>query len=738
MGTFVDKAQPSLGSAPRKPVSSDPFSVVRVPDADSILYLQRTVGNQAVLRLLKTRTSAAESLPRVKTTQPAHGPNRAAPASKPLHPLQTKLVVNTPGDVFEQEADRIAEQVVGMPEPRLQRACACGGECSECQAQQLERAPERLQPMSVESGDAGEAVAPPIVGEVLRSPGQPLDPVTRAFFEPRFGHGFDQVRVHTDAAAYESAEAVGAHAYTVGHQIVFGEGQYAPGTSDGTKLIAHELTHVVQQGASSKATAQVDRAEEDGGGVGDGLFNPRIAPRSIARSFASLPSTMSLQRQPKTTPVRVDATGWSAFWQLRQGGGSSGAVVYEYTAQAMREPPDVNDVKKPGQTFEINLPLLIYPPSTLDLPKIDIFVFFHGMRATYEEGTNRQKSQGSEPIALWSHLKEAVAGTDRLGIAPQAPATWGLDRTGTKWVPTTAQWNEALGKVGFEGLINIALDRLTSDLGLDIPLVPGEIHVAGHSAGGKGIIEATSRDAGAKSFADQVQDVTLQDAGYGFSHWDHVVDWFLDGSPGKTVRVLVSQDEGGTPDAPGSTRSVLSSSFNVDKINASIKKKAKSDTLDAAAVAVPKPEDQKPRPGGFVLESQLVVNNKKTGGTQATILVFFAPGGGHYETVTASMGAAAAAGAKTTTDFLDEAKPGNYRVISSEAEVFKDEALSEHIPQDKKASKLVLPRDAVVEVISMELKKPGKKDTGTQPYIANVKTADGVVGWMRMSSLAGQ
>jgi hypothetical protein len=137
------------------------------------------------------------------------------------------------------------------------------------------------------------------------------------------------------------------------------------------------------------------------------------------------------------------------------------------------------------------------------------------MRATYQEGS---KSQGEEPIALWTHLKEAVAGTDRLGIAPQAPKTWMVDQTG-KWIPSTAQWNEALGKVGFDGLINIALSKLTSDLGLTAtPLVPGEIHVAGHSAGGKGIIEATNLAGGGKAFGDQIQDVTLQDAGYGFAH----------------------------------------------------------------------------------------------------------------------------------------------------------------------------------------------------------------------------
>jgi len=87
---------------------------------------------------------------------------------------------------------------------------------------------------------------PPIVHEVLRSPGQPLDKETRNYFEPRFGHDFSQVRVHTDSKAAESARAVNALAYTVGKDVVFGAGQYTPGIAKNKWLIAHELTHIVQ------------------------------------------------------------------------------------------------------------------------------------------------------------------------------------------------------------------------------------------------------------------------------------------------------------------------------------------------------------------------------------------------------------------------------------------------------------------------------------------------------------
>lgn len=107
------------------------------------------------------------------------------------------------------------------------------------------------------SNCAKVTAVPPIVHEVLRSPGQPLDAQTRAFMEPRFGHDFGNVRVHTDAKASESAKAVNAHAYTSGTNLVFDAGKYAPQSAAGQRLLAHELTHVIQQG---EQTSQDDLA----------------------------------------------------------------------------------------------------------------------------------------------------------------------------------------------------------------------------------------------------------------------------------------------------------------------------------------------------------------------------------------------------------------------------------------------------------------------------------------------
>ena len=160
--------------------------------------------------------------------------------------IQPKLSVSTPGDMYEQEADRIANQVMRAHEPQLQRTCACGGGCSSCQNEQVVH--EHLQTKSAQTNNSMETAVPPIVHEVLRSPGHPLDESSREFMESRLGHDFSRVRVHTDTRAAHSARTVNAIAYTVGRNVVFGPGRYEPASTQGRRLLAHELTHVVQQG----------------------------------------------------------------------------------------------------------------------------------------------------------------------------------------------------------------------------------------------------------------------------------------------------------------------------------------------------------------------------------------------------------------------------------------------------------------------------------------------------------
>lgn len=458
------------------------------------------------------------------------------------------------------------------------------------------------------------------------------------------------------------------------------------------------------------------------------LLGNHAVQRALAGRSAS---AQMLWRSPDRTRVQVDYTGSSTFTDLPQGQTANAAVVYDYNAH-WTEAPASRDASKKGAGHDLALPVLVYPPPNIDPPKIDIFVFFHGMRTDYGEGPK----EGSEQVGLWSHLQEAVAGTNRLGIAPQAPETWhlrtrespqpdGTKKKVTNWELTSAQWQEALQNVGFDGLVKNVLARLSKDLGIKTPLEPGTIHVAGHSAGGHGIIEATDTAHGAKGLGDSVQDVTLQDAGYSFG-WAPLMDWFLEGSPGKTVRILISEDQ--APD----TRSVVTDWFNVSKVRDILKKKGKADAFEVSSMAVPKAKDQAPRPGGFVLQSGLVVKDKTSGVVQGTMVAFLAPGGGHYETVTSSMGAAAKADPTVTEDFLGEAKPGRYRVISEKLRVFENKEMTRALVtgSGRAAKAVILDRDAEVDVVAFQL---SDRDAGR--FVACVKL-DAGDGFVPLSSLA--
>lgn len=164
--------------------------------------------------------------------------------------LQSKLQVNTPGDTYEQEADRVSERVMRMPEPGLQRAGASTGQRSSPAA--------GLQLHRVQASDAAGTAAPPAVGNALRSSGQPLDPATRAFMEPRFGRDFGDVRIHDGPQADAAAASVQARAFTVGRDLVFAAGEHAPGSQGGKRLLAHELTHVVQQTGGAQVVQRDD------------------------------------------------------------------------------------------------------------------------------------------------------------------------------------------------------------------------------------------------------------------------------------------------------------------------------------------------------------------------------------------------------------------------------------------------------------------------------------------------
>ncbi len=208
--TLSEQSAPGMGGRGKSPARSPAPTGVQA----DILTLQRAAGNRAVDRLLQPPAPCA--LPGASRTMP------------------NQLTVNEAGDEYEQDAERLAAQVMRMTRP--------GDSAADWR---LSTAPPP-QPRAA-AGDAGASYAPPIVHDVLSSPGQILDSATREFFEPRFGYDFSQVRVHADAKAVESAKAINASGYTVSPHIVL--------PSSATRsLIAHELSHVVQQSRSVWST----------------------------------------------------------------------------------------------------------------------------------------------------------------------------------------------------------------------------------------------------------------------------------------------------------------------------------------------------------------------------------------------------------------------------------------------------------------------------------------------------
>src|SRR5262245_13618631 len=229
------------------------------------------------------------------------------------------------------------------------------------------------------TSDARRPAAPPEAREALRSTGQPLDVATRAYMEPRFGHDFSRVRVHFDSRAAASARDVDALAYTVGRDIVFGEGQFAPYTDSGRRLLAHELAHTIQQHAAAEQPVTGDLGA--GGSRDPHELEAEAVAASVleARSGASRerPALRSvrtdtrpiLQRQPRPDPKIPDIEPVSPLPKKEEGvaPGQTTKVV-----EAVCKPP--SDIPLPCRPKGVSVDefLKLGPPSdALGFTKID-------------------------------------------------------------------------------------------------------------------------------------------------------------------------------------------------------------------------------------------------------------------------------------------------------------------------------------------------------------------------------
>jgi hypothetical protein len=204
--------------------------------------LQRSVGNRAVGRILSGL-------------------------------IQRKATLGTAGDSFEREADAVADRIMGIRQATVTQAAPLRiqRKCSTCEEQAHPLQAQRAGSGAVPSAAVHAAV------DAVRGGGQPLAPAVRAFLEPRFGRDFSHVRVHSGGEAARAAQSIDARAYTLGRDIAFAPGEYAPHTRPGMRLLAHELTHTVQQGAHSqpwvqRASCAHDSERGPGCGANQGIW----------------------------------------------------------------------------------------------------------------------------------------------------------------------------------------------------------------------------------------------------------------------------------------------------------------------------------------------------------------------------------------------------------------------------------------------------------------------------------
>ncbi len=226
----AQKKAPSDKSVFRKQENSKNSLNKQNSPAQEILNLHQAIGNQAVQRLFESGF------------------------------IQGKLTVGEPNDKYEQEADRVADDVMRMPEPQVQRqneeeeeemlqTKPINEQITPLVQRQVEPEEEEEETLQAKAEGQTPQVTPNFESQInaLQGGGQPLSRETRNFFEPRFGHDFSNVKIHIDSNANQLARSINAKAFTRGSDVVFGRGEYSPGSSSGKRILGHELVHVVQQ-----------------------------------------------------------------------------------------------------------------------------------------------------------------------------------------------------------------------------------------------------------------------------------------------------------------------------------------------------------------------------------------------------------------------------------------------------------------------------------------------------------
>jgi hypothetical protein len=233
----------------RKPSSSGAHSTAPKPTSQHAAKAPPV--NPVWIRLAMSTNAGAAASPEMtgerrryfgRASSEADVEAESSPAVSPGPRFERKPAISSPGDPHEREADEMANKVMRMADPAVQLQCVAS-----------QKKEEILVPIQRAAAATEVAHGRGTAVRASQQGGNPLVEATRGFFESRFGHDFSHVRIHADGQAADAARALNARAYTLGPNIVFGSGQYTPATDEGKRLLAHELTHVVQQSGAAHA-----------------------------------------------------------------------------------------------------------------------------------------------------------------------------------------------------------------------------------------------------------------------------------------------------------------------------------------------------------------------------------------------------------------------------------------------------------------------------------------------------
>ena len=396
--------------------------------------------------------------------------------------IQRKLEVGRADDPQEKEADEVAQRVMrkpdhpldeeppdlsATPKPTVRRKCA---ECEEEDG--------KLQRLNSGEESATPDSAPPSVHAALNLPGQPLDPASKGFFESRFGQDFSGVQVHSGSAAEQSAREVNAQAYTVGDDIVFGAGRFAPGTHEGRTLLAHELAHTIQQGGKPPSSAGVAATSPASTG-------PRLARQSAPKPPAPAPAPCTMNcTDPAFLLLSPSAREAQLNTQCPQGLPATGNTFFGQpipavstklrskllAAQSLAKRAWCLDGKDPN-AFVLTRTIITYSGHSPGMDKavdIDVmgqpYIMHESNKGVAETAIDNEVGQVYDRIAFWSHYRKSIIpkGITRVqrtvgGTGTQR--TWTNPNTGKQEPITTGELYDMLNKEsqGMQGYFNLLL-----------------------------------------------------------------------------------------------------------------------------------------------------------------------------------------------------------------------------------------------------------------------------------------